>query len=64
MLLEFCKGYKLKFCLEEMDKLKSSLTEIYKFITNYDKLVKRSDPTDIELAHLEAEYVKIPIFIR
>jgi hypothetical protein len=28
MILEFSKGYKLKFCLEELLKLKNSLTEI------------------------------------
>lgn len=38
MILQFSKGYKLKFCLEELSKLKNSLVEIEKFISHYDRL--------------------------
>jgi len=39
MILEFHKGYKLKFCLEELSKLKNALVEVEKFILHYDKIL-------------------------
>lgn len=64
MILEFCKGYKLKFTLEELLKLKNSLAEIYRFIEHFDAFNEKPDPSDLELSNLEAEGAKIQIFIR
>ena len=63
MILEFYKGYKLKFSLEELLRLKLSLIEISKFIQHFDNFNEKSDPSDAELSSLEAEGAKIQIFI-
>jgi hypothetical protein len=46
MVLHFSKGYKLKFCLEELMKLKIALTEIEKFISHYDRVFEKPEPFD------------------
>lgn len=54
LILEFFKGYKLKFTLEELLKLKNMLSEINKFIQHFQFFNEKVDPSDIELSNLEA----------
>lgn len=52
VILEFYKGYQLKFCLDELQRLKTTLTEIWRFIQHFNKLYEREECTDQEVYNL------------
>lgn len=53
MIFEFYNGYKLKFAIEELVRLKTGLTDIYRFIVHYNNVMGKHDKTDFELLNLE-----------
>lgn len=64
MIVEFSKGYKLKFCLEELSKLKNFLIEVDRFVSHYYKIYEKQEPLDSDFSNLDIEASKITIFIR
>lgn len=63
-MFEFYNGYNLKFAIEDQVKLKGILSDVYRFIVHYNLVIDKPDKTDTELASLELEGGKIPIFFR
>lgn len=64
MLFEFYNGFRLRFSIEELVKLRSLLLEIQKFLQHYNSVAERAEKSDHELAHLENEACKFPLFLR
>lgn len=64
MVFEFYNGFNLKFAIEELVRLKTTLADIYRFICHYNSIISKSDKTDTELLALELEGSKFTIFFR
>jgi hypothetical protein len=64
MVFEFYNGFNLKFAIEELVRLKTTLTDIHRFICHYNSIIVKPDKNDQELLTLEAEGAKFPIFFR
>lgn len=64
MVFEFYNGFNLKFAIEELVRLKTTLADIHRFICHYNAIIAKPDKTDQDLLTLEAEGSKFPIFFR
>ena len=64
MVFEFYNGFRLKFAIEELVRLRTTLGDIHRFICHYSAVVCKSDKNDQELLSLEAEGSKFPLFFR
>jgi hypothetical protein len=64
MVFEFYNGFNLKFAIEELVRLKTTLADIYRFICHYNSIISKNDKTDTELLALELEGSKFTIFFR
>lgn len=64
MVFEFYNGFSLKFAIEELVRLRTTLGDIHRFITHYNAVMAKPDKNDQELLSLEAEGTKFPIFFR
>jgi hypothetical protein len=53
MMFEFYNGYNLKFAIEDQVRLKSILSDVYKFIAHYNTVMAKPDKVDSDLAALE-----------
>ncbi len=53
MMFEFYNGYNLKFAIEDQVRLKSILSDVYKFIAHYNTIMAKPDKVDSDLASLE-----------
>jgi hypothetical protein len=64
MVFEFYNGFALKFAIEELVRLKTTLGDIHRFICHYNAVIVKPDKNDQELLSLEAEGSKFPLFFR
>ena len=46
MIVEFYNGFSLRFSIEEVVRLRGVLSEVFRFMGNYQVLMSRLDKTD------------------